>query len=163
MSIDPAPPVKTPAVLRVSLLLICIAVVGVVGLVGWRMIEQDHQVNELLAQRAQDRADAAHDRATAANDRAVFTSNQRELVDYLQAVVAQQAGENAWLRNHHIPIPQRFVTVVPPPRIVVHRHRVHHVRRHRSHHQVRHPRTAAAPTGPGKSGRAPGHRKHRHD
>ena len=130
----------------------------------WHMVEQDrqvaagnHQRDVLIAALDEQSSQAAADREAGARDRAADAANQQALLAYTKAIAAQQAAENQWLVNHHFPVPQRFLTVIRPPRIVVRHPRVsHHVkRRHRS------ATSSTTPTGPGKSGHAPGHH-HKH-
>lgn len=127
-----------------------------VVLAGWQLLEQHedvvskrHQIDALIATVQQHDAEAAQDRATAA-------TNQKALLDYTAALAARQDALLTYLRAHGIRIPQRLVTVIPPPRIVVgHPRPGHHVRRHRTSAGG-----SSTPTGPGKSGSAPGHHKH---
>ena len=75
----------------------------------------------------------------------------------LNASTASQRDLLAWLKRHGIDVPRRFLLV--ERRIVVRHHRqaAHHVRRHRSSTSGA---RSTAPSGPGKSGHAPGHTKH---
>lgn len=126
-----------------------------VGLLSWAVIG---------TQRASDRRDAQiaalvhtvgrNDRAAAA-DRRAATRERRTLQRKLDASLASQDALLAYLRAHGIHLPTRLVTVVRSPRIVVHRHRQHHVR----HHSGRRTTTS---TGPGKSGRHHKHPRHGH-
>lgn len=130
-----------------------------VVLAGWQLLEQHqdvvskrHQIDALISTVQQHDAEAAADRTTAA-------ANQRALLDYTAALAARQDALLAYLRAHGIHLPTRLVTVVPRPRIVVRHHRTTlHVKRH--HSTTAGSGGSSTPAGPGKSGSAPGHRKH---
>lgn len=155
MDIDSLAP-RLPRMIRAAMLLLAAALLLLVLLAGWLLIDQQRQLAEgngrtdtLISSLRDADHDAAQDRRTAAR-------NQRALLDYTKALADRQDALLAYLRGHGIQLPARLVTVVPPPRIVtVPRH-------HRPSSKSSRPRSGSTPTGPGKSGAAPGHRKHHH-
>lgn len=130
-----------------------------VGYVVWSGFDAAHRADVAIATMQEHDHDAAQDRAAAAEDRRTAAENQKALLDYTAALAARQDALLAYLRAHGVHLPQRLVTVVPAPRIVVRHPRAGHnvKRRHATAGSGRH---ATAPTGPGKSGNPPGHHKH---
>lgn len=132
-----------------------------VGLLVWGIVatqraseRRDAQIAALIQTVRDDNHDAAQDRTTA-------TANQRALLDYTATLAARQDALLAYLRAHGIHLPQRLVTVVPRPRIIV---RHHHAHRSGSRNRHRSSRTTSGTSSsgvkqPGKSG---GHRRHPH-
>lgn len=138
-----------------------VAMLLIVVLAGWQLLAQQqdvaakrHQIDALISTVQQHDTEAAADRATAA-------SNQRALLDYTATLAARQDALLAYLRAHGIRLPQRLVTVVPRPRIVVRHRHAHHSGSRTRHRSISTSGTTRVPSGPGKSGSAPGHRKHR--
>jgi hypothetical protein len=140
----------------------CIALIGVllIGLLSWSMVllqrgtvHRDHQIDALVTE--------VHDISdSAAADRRTATRERRELQRKLDASLAAQEALLAYLRGHGIHVPTKFFTIVQRQTVVRHHHARHHVKRRSS--TTNRSGTSTTPTGPGKSGTAPGHRKHRH-
>lgn len=147
-------------------LVVSIAVLTLVAYVVWSGVSASNRADEALATMQQHDQAAQVDRAEAAQDRATAAGNQRALLAYTATLAARQDALLSYLRVHGIHLPTRLVTVVPRPRIVVRHHgharpRSKRIRRPSSKHH-RNSAAASTPTGPGKSGSAPGHRKHHH-
>ncbi|GAB2970359.1 hypothetical protein [Nocardioides montaniterrae] len=136
-----------------------ILVIGILlGLLGWAVVSTQHasdRRDRQIASLIQAVRDSDHD---AARDRRTAAQNQRLLLDYTKALADRQDALLTYLRAHGIHVPARFITEVPAPRIVtIHPHRGPSPKHSGGGTSSRSPR----PTGPGKSGHAPGHRKHR--
>lgn len=129
---------------------------GLLSLLGWVVVSTQHASERRDAQIATLIQTVRDDNRDAARDRNAATRERAQLQRKLDASLASQDALLGYLRAHGIHLPTRLVTVIRPPRIVVrHPRATHHPRR-----QHRSTTSSTTPTGPGKSGHAPGHTKH---
>lgn len=128
------------------------AMVLVIVLVGWQLVQQsqavdmkDRQIDALIASTEAKDAHAAEDRGVASAERQTLMANQAALLAYTKDLADRQTALLAWLRHNGVEIPTRYVIDVRAPKIVK-------VPRGNG-------KRAGSVDRPGKSERAPGQRK----
>jgi hypothetical protein len=118
---------------------------------------RDRQIDALVTEVHDLTVSNAQDSRIAAQRHREDVLRQAGTQTKLDASLAAEDALLAYLRAHGIHLPARLVTVIRPPRIVVrHPRATHHTRR-----RQRSATSSTTPTGPGKSGHAPGHH-HKH-
>lgn len=96
--------------------------VGYLAFVGYAAVEdgreKDRQ-NAALIRKLDDKDRQAERAATAATDAAARSAaNQAALLAYTKALADKQTSLLAFLRRNGIDLPVKYVTVIPPPKIV---------------------------------------------